>query len=189
MRLVTLIIVIVLMVVVVTTSFAQADKLEPLPITESRNAAVGFALTQTALVVDVINRCKEVPGLSKNPVEVFSRWQQRNGPYFEGAKGWVMYVASSIKAKQGQEKADDFTKTIVNQARQSAEMTTKKFFSGKEPPPEVCDKWLGILSSQQSDILASQEFRGDLQDILKFHKSVLSRYKEGHAVPTPSASR
>lgn len=167
---------------VASTSFAQGDNLKPLPISDSRNAAVGFALTQTALVVDVINRCKEVPaGLSKNPVEVFSRWQQRNGTYFEAAKGWLMYVASSIKAKEGQEKADQFTKAVVSQARQSAEMTAKKIFSGKEPSQEVCEKWFGILLSPQSDILASKEFSGDLQEILEFHKSVLSRYKEGRA--------
>ena len=163
---------------IAATSFAQTDKLEPLPITASRNTSVSFAISHTALVVNIINRCKALPvKLSKNPVDVFARWQQRNGPYFEAAQGWVMYVASSIKGKQGQEKADEFTKTVIGQARESAETLAEGFFT-KEEPPQVCEKWFQILLSPQSDIIAHQESRKDLQEILEFHKSVISRYKE-----------
>jgi hypothetical protein len=113
-----------------------------------------------------------VPGLSKNPNDTFLSWHLRNGQYFEAAKGWLQYVSLQIKAAQGEKAADEFRNRVIGEAAQTGNSTVKGFFS-KDPASEVCEKWIGLLTNTQSDLINNKsEFNNELQDIAKFHKAV-----------------
>ena len=145
---------------------------EPLPITEQRNAAVGYALSFSSVVVNVTNKCKMIPALSKSPIDAFTSWHLRNKQYFEAAQGWVHYVGTQVKAIRGQAAAVEFESRIVGDAAQTGESTVKGFFS-RTPPSEVCERWIGLLFNSQSDLINDKsEFNNELQDIVKFHKAV-----------------
>ena len=151
---------------------------EPLAITEQRNAAVGYVLSFTATVVNVTNTCKMVPSLSKSPIDAFTSWQLRNGKYFEASQGWINYVSSQVKATRGQAASDEFRKRVVGEAAKSGETTVKGFFS-TTPRTEVCEKWIGLLFSPQSDLINNKsEFNNEVREIVEFHKAV-SEWQSG----------
>ena len=141
-------------------------------ITDQRNAAVGYVFSYTAVVVTVMNTCKTIPSLSKNPNDAFLSWHQRNNQYFEAAKDWLTYVVSNIKSKNGQEVADAFRKQVIGQAAQTGNTTVKGFFT-KDTPTEVCEKWMGLLYNPQSDLINNKsEFNNDLEYLIKVKKEV-----------------
>lgn len=149
------------------------------PITDQRNAAVGYVFTYTAVIVAVSNTCKMVPRLSKNPNDTFLSWHLRNGQYFEAAKGWLQYVSSRIKVSQGEKLADEFRSRVIGEAAQTGNSTVKGFFS-KDPPAEVCEKWMSLLTSTESDLINNRsEFNNELEDIAKFYKAV-TEYNASH---------
>lgn len=161
--------------------------LKPLPVTEPRNAAVGFALTQAAFTANMIAACNQLPEKGiQDPNTVFAGWRQRNGPYVEAAQGWILYVTGLIRGSKGPEAAQTFQQKTLNEFTTSAKTTANSMFLKGDPKPVVCDKWMRFLSDPRIDLVASAEFGGDLRDIFAFHKAVL---ETGRARLSPDARK
>jgi hypothetical protein len=77
-----------------------AAQVASLPVTEQRNAAVGFALTSSISTQRMLKSCAAVPDTSARFADAQSRWATRNKPYVDAADGWMSYVKSII-AKEG----------------------------------------------------------------------------------------
>jgi hypothetical protein len=162
-----------------TTSLHAQDEFapfEPLPVTEARNAAVGFALTQAAFAANIIATCKQSPNkYAKDPETVLNGWRNRNGEYVEAGYGWIMYVKALINVRQGQQAAESFKSQMLKEFATTGAATSKDMFSKGDPESVVCEKWLGFLSDERIDLPASAEFGNDLKDILTFHRAVLEK--------------
>lgn len=163
----------------VTSSVHAQDEtapFQPLPITEARNAAVGFALTQAAFAANIIATCKQSPNkYAKDPETVLNDWRERNGQYVDAGYGWIMYVKAVIRTRQGQAAAESFKSQALNEFATTGAATSKDMFSKGDHESVVCEKWLGLLSDERIDLPASAEFGGDLKDILAFHRAVLEK--------------
>jgi hypothetical protein len=149
--------------------------LKPLAVTEPRNAAVGFALTQTAFTVNMVGACKQMPEkTSQDPDAVLVAWRQRNGSIVDASQGWILYVRSLIVAQQGQEAGEAFTSKTLAEFATNGASTANSMFSKGDTKSVVCEKWLRFLSDPRIDLSASAEFGRDLNDILAFHTTVVA---------------
>ncbi|MBU1566175.1 MAG: sel1 repeat family protein [Proteobacteria bacterium] len=157
--------------------------IKPLTVTEARNAAVGFALTQATFTDNMIAACSQLSSKGKqDPEIVLSGWRQRNGPYVEAAHGWILYVTGIIRGSQGQEAAETFQSNTLNEFKTMARATADDMFSRGDAKSVVCEKWMLFLSDPRIDLVASTEFGADLRDILTFHRAVLEAAR-GHVSP------
>ena len=167
------------------TAIAQDSPapLKPLPVTESRNAAVGFALTQTIFTADMIAACSQLPAKGIQDLDsVSAGWRQRNGSYIDAAYGWIYYVKGIIRRSQGDEAAETFEAMTLNEFKTNARATADEMFSKGDPASVVCEKWMRFLSDSRIDLVASTKFGADLRDILAFHSAMLES-THGHKSP------
>jgi len=80
---------------------AHAGPPKPLDITEQRNEAVGFAITQAVAVNDVRLACEGVLDAGTRFPDAERRWLKRNGSYLDAARGWMAYVKVTIAEQEG----------------------------------------------------------------------------------------
>ena len=148
----------------------------PLPITEPRNAAVGYALTQAQFVNTLLGTCARVDESTSTRAKLtWSNWQDRNWPHVEAARGWLQYVRAMVSSRQGQEAGAAIQSKVIAEVGANARSTLLDVLPGGEPQAAVCDKWLQLASDPRIDLRASKEFGRDLDDILAFHRAVLER--------------
>lgn len=157
---------------------AQSDSFIPLAVTEPRNAAVGFALTQAQFVNTLLGTCARLDeGMSESSKLTWSNWQARNWSHVEAARGWLQYVRALISSKNGQEAGASFQSKTIAEIGANARTTLLDIFPGGEPQAAACNQWLGLLSDPRIDLRASKEFGRDLDDILAFHRAVTEHAK------------
>ncbi len=148
----------------------------PLPITEPRNAAVGYALTQAQFVNTLLATCARLDESSSNRAKLtWSNWQDRNWPHVEAARGWLQYVRAVVSSRQGQEAGASWQSKIISEVGANARSTLLDVLPNGEPQAAACDKWQQLVSEPRIDLRASKEFGPDLDDILAFHRAVLER--------------
>lgn len=146
----------------------------PLQITDQRNGAAGFALSYVATIVSVANTCKLEPSLSQATFDAFAKWHQRNGLYFEAVKGWIHYVGTQAMASQGKDAVSQFESKLIRDNGARGAETAKGFFANASRTT-VCEKWIGLLNSPQSDLINEKNaYSKEFQELLDFYRSRLA---------------
>ena len=161
-----------------TAAFAQTpvEPFLPLPITEPRNAAVGYALTQAQFVNTMLGTCARLDEATSSRAKlIWSNWQDRNWPYVEAARGWLQYSQAVVSSRQGQEAGAAVQSKVISEVGANARLTLLDILPGGEPQAAACEKWLHLTNDTRIDLRASKEFGRDLDDILAFHRAVLER--------------
>lgn len=148
----------------------------PLPITEPRNAAVGYALTHAQFVNSLLGTCARLDESTSTRAKLtWASWQSRNWPHVEAARGWLQYVRAIASSQQGQEAGAAIQSKVLSEMSTNARLALLDVLPGGEPQVAACDKWLQLVSDPRIDLRASKEFGHDLEHILAFHRAVLDR--------------
>jgi hypothetical protein len=161
-----------------TNSHAQtpAEPLKPLPVTEERNAAVGFALAQMQFVSSLLSACSRLDETAADGSKLaWSDWLRRNSAYLEGARGWVLYVRALATARSGPQAGAALQAKIADDVSVSAKASLLEILPGGEPQAVACEKWLKLVADPRMDVRASKEFGAELEAIRAFHQAVLQR--------------
>lgn len=151
---------------------AQAALPQPLEITEPRNAAVGYALTQASFVDRALAACAGVPGLAEASRSVRVRWEARNRPYVEAAGGWLLYGASMMRVEAGDAAARGFVDDTRALFDREAAAALDTVLPQGAPADSRCSALLRRFDDGSQDIARESEFRRDLEDIRAFHEAV-----------------
>lgn len=153
---------------------APSEPFVPLSITESRNAAVGYALTNAQFVNTLLGTCARLDAdTSARAKLAWSNWQGRNWPHVEAARGWLQYVRATVSSRQGQETGAVLQSEVISEVGANARATLFDVLPGGEPQVAACDRWLQLANDSRLDLRSSKDFGHDLDDILAFHRAVL----------------
>lgn len=147
---------------------------KPLSITNERNAASGFALTQAGFYSRLVSNCKRLPERGKvDPDEAITSWRKRNGEMLEAAQGWFLYVKGVIARRENAEAANTFEHKTVGDLSKQADDMLKQAFGRPEPKAQICDSWMRALDDPRIDLTASKDYGQPLTEILAFHRLVV----------------
>lgn len=151
---------------------AHAGPPKPLDITEQRNEAVGFAITQAVAVNDMRLACEGIPDAGTRFSDVERRWLKRNGSYLDAARGWMAYVKVAIAEQEGSVAADAFSSRTNQRFADQASKIAADAMSGFTVDAEHCNRWASLVDAGQGDLEQNAKYAHDLQDIRAFHESV-----------------
>lgn len=155
---------------------AQAGPPELLEITESRNAAVGYAVTQALTIHELTRACARVPTAAGKIADAEHEWLVRNQDYFEAARGWLEYVKHMVATQEGTEAADAFKARTRDGFRRTAAKLVAKEIAQLPPDEARCSKWADLIYSGQGDLDQELKYLAALKEILAFHRSVAAWY-------------
>lgn len=147
-------------------SFAEGNFIKPLDITENRNAAAAFALTNAFILLAVNENCHD------DFDNDHKSWVNRNKEYLDAAKGWMLYVKSMISITKNEDAAKKFYyKTIEemkNTARKGIEQSVIR--NGKQ---KLCENFKRVVESRKFDFAVIPMFQGELKEIKMFHSAMM----------------
>jgi hypothetical protein len=164
------------------SSQAGAQGAPMLAVTEQRNAAAGFVLTQALVVKKVVRTCQGLPQpFPADSTAAFESWMGRNKQPVKASQNWLIYVGTLMESKDGRPEAQAFLKeaTAVFEARSNETLKTS-FPTGSADAAE-CKKWLGAFSGAQFDVSANKDYLPDLKDLVAFNKVLESKSKNPKA--------
>lgn len=162
----------------------KAFESKPFAITEERNAAVGFALTQSLVTTGIANNCASLNDSAlQDPGKVPSGWKQRNGMYVEASLGYLHYAATLIGSRKGQEEGKAFYRNAQSEIQKQAGLSLQDLFGARPPTIKKCEKLLGLMAEERMDLktvdaIGNDNFMRALGEILEFHTWVMDRNKK-----------
>ena len=100
---------IMLGIVVIALTSQQAHAASAVAITEERNVAVGFFVTQQMVLFDsLINQCGAVEGTAESTRQAYAGWTERNARAVRATWAYMVLAQDEVRANDGEGAAKDF---------------------------------------------------------------------------------
>jgi hypothetical protein len=141
----------------------EAKKLiERMPVTDARNNAAEYAMTQGLIHSKIAEKCQKLPEPTKtNAKSALAEWRDRNQYLVTPTFFWVNYVAATNL--QGQE----YVYQTLTSFDEHAKQVVKTAMPSRKPDVSVCNEWLAKFSDASLD-LKNSEHAISLQEIREY---------------------
>lgn len=136
-------------------------------ITESRNAAAGFAITLWMANVDALGtHCSTLEGESDKPfTSALESWKRRNSPYVDAALKYMGEIEDHMAANQGEEARKKFRDDRKADFTQATHTTEAVSFRDGKIDSESCLNMANHAADGSMDLDKNKEFFPMLQEI------------------------
>lgn len=147
----------------------------PLPITEARNAAAGYAISHHRFIEKLAAACRALPA----PVpaladSALAGWRERNGETVRAAEAWALYTMAMIGNQEGDEAARAFHADTSRTLEAGAESKLRMVLGNRDADAAACGRWLGLVDERELEMSLEAEFQRELAEIVTFYRDVLA---------------
>jgi len=147
------------------SSVAATDEVKPIeriPITDARNNAVEYAMTQALIHSKIAEKCQKLPEPVKtNAKSALVEWRRRNQYLVTPSFFWINYVAKENPQNQ------DYVYLAMTSFDVKAKNVVKAAMPDRKPDTSTCNEWLVKFLDASLDLKQS-EHATSLQEILEY---------------------
>src|SRR3546814_6698649 len=151
----------------ICSSPARAES-ENLEITEARNAAAGFAVTNWMTVIDSLGtHCSELDDeAGKRSMDALLSWQAANMPYVDAAMRYMIAIEDLILARHGENARLQFRNDRKAEFLQAAHSAEEAWFPDRAVDPDSCLRLSAHVADGALDLDRHAEFYPTLRAIM-----------------------
>jgi hypothetical protein len=140
----------------------EANLTELMPITDARNTAVEYAMTQALIHSKIAEKCEKLPEpIKTNAKTALVEWRNRNQYLVTPTFFWINYVAKANPQNQ------DYVYLTMTSFDAKAKQAVKIAMPDRKPDASTCDEWLSKFSDTSLD-LKNSEHATSLQEIREY---------------------
>ena len=155
-----------------STLLAKAEALpDPLPITEPRNAAAGYAITRDISMYVLQQRCAALGGeLEGRFARAYGDWQRANRPAVDAAYFWTQFVGTMLSSEAGEDAGRRFVADTSRALETQGRQTVDILFDGHDVDVANCEKLLPLYEHPEFAADAHPEFKPLLAEMADMHE-------------------
>jgi len=140
----------------------EAKLIEPMPITDARNTAVEYAMTQALIHSKIAEKCQKLPEpIKTNAKTALVEWRNRNQYLVTPTFFWINYVAKANPQNQ------DYVYLAMTSFNVKAKEVVQTAMPDRKPDASACDEWLAKFLDASLD-LKNSEHATSLQEIREY---------------------
>lgn len=140
----------------------EAKSIELIPITDARNNAVEYAMTQALVHSKIAEKCQKLPEpVKSNAKSALVEWRKRNQHLVTPSFFWINYVAKENPQNQ------DYVYLAMTSFDVKAKKVVKAAMPDRKPDASACNEWLVKFLDAALD-LKNSEHATSLQEILEY---------------------